>query len=242
MEVINWESFTQGPELRGDGIHIWRSWLSLDSHDLKRLRSYLTSDEQDRAARFRFDRDRNRYIVARGILRTVLGLYLQKPPESLRFRYGPRGKPSLDLVASPQSLEFNLSHSDDLALFAIGWNRNLGVDVEQIRPNFGGEEIAQRYFSAAEAQALVQLPVEDRPAGFFKCWTRKEAYIKASGEGLQIPFDSFDVSPALGVSESSPGGADPRWRMWAFSPAPNYAAALVSDGWPSELSFFHWNP
>jgi 4'-phosphopantetheinyl transferase len=229
-------------EKLGAEIHVWHAALDRDERDLARLQSTLSADEKARADRFRFAKDKNHYTVARGLLRELLGKYLQEAPVSLEFSYGPHGKPALAGKNASNGISFNLSHSFGLAVYAFAKERNLGIDVERVQAESAGDDIARRFFSPREVSDLRALPAEARTEAFFLCWTRKEAYIKASGEGLQIPFDSFDVSPALGVSESSPGGADPRWRMWAFSPAPNYAAALVSDGWPSELSFFHWNP
>src|SRR6185312_3642180 len=132
-----------------------------------------------RAARFRFDRDRDRFITARGTLRMLLARYLRKQPKDLQFLLGREGKPALVPESAGETLSFNLSHSQDVAVFAFGWHRNIGVDVERVRPDVEYEDIARHHFSAGEIQSLASLPRQKRVEGFFLCWTRKEAYIKA---------------------------------------------------------------
>jgi 4'-phosphopantetheinyl transferase len=202
------------------------------------LESALSPDEMARADRFHFVNDRNRFVVARGLLRELLGNYLQQNPASLSFSYGQHGKPSLSGEYAASELCFNLSHSAGLAVYAIARGRNLGIDVEHIRPESAGDEIAERYFSAREASDLRTLPPEAKVEGFFHCWTRKEAYLKATGMGLQIPLESFAVSLLPEMPAKFVEGVDPRWHLAAYHPADRYVAAVVYDGAPSSIQYF----
>jgi 4'-phosphopantetheinyl transferase len=242
--TIEWSSPAAAPVLASSEIHVWRASLSTDEPTLRRLEATLADQEKARAARFIFERDRDRYIAARGILRDLLGKYLRCAPQSIEFVYGPHGKPALAPAASRPAICFNLSHSHGLAVAAIGHEREVGIDVELIRPEFAGEEIARRYFSAKEIDELSGLPAELRTEGFFLCWTRKEAYIKARGNGLQIPLDSFDVSLSPGRPATLCSVDEPRWGIESFIPSlasePNYAAAVVAEGKDWTARYFAW--
>ena len=230
---------SQSPSLlRPNEIHIWRSHLTVDVSSQSLLHSYLNEEENKRAARFRSGCDRARFIAARGTLRALLACYLRKRPEDLQFVFGWEGKPALAPEPAGETLSFNLSHSQDIAIFAFGRNRNIGVDVERIRPDVDCENIAHHYFSAGEMRSLAGLMRQKRLEGFFLCWTRKEAYIKACGEGLQIPLDSFDVNLEPGNPAHFLGGVDPSWRISGFMADDDYPAALVYDGPPADLQFF----
>ena len=221
-----------------DEVHVWHAALDRDLNSLSRLESTLSPEEKARADRFHFANDRNRFVAARGLLRELLGKYLQQTPASLEFSYGKYGKPSLSGENLSSALFFNLSHSAGLAVYAIARERNLGVDVEHIRPEFGGEDIAKRYFSAREVSDLRTLPTEARAEGFFNCWTRKEAYLKATGMGLQIPLGSFAVSLLPEIPAQFLEGVEPRWHLAAYHPAKGYVAAVVYDGAPCPIQYF----
>src|SRR5262249_12645966 len=150
--------------------------------------------EEQRMRRFRFDEDRRRYLLGRGLLRLLLGHYLELTPDLLRFDYTPFGRPHLAAGLAPQLLEFNVSHSGELILIAVAAGRSLGIDVEQIRADVEVKAIAARFFSPSEQEALGRLAEGQQVEAFFDCWTRKEAYIKAKGDGLSLPLDQFDVS------------------------------------------------
>src|SRR5277367_2823395 len=229
--TIEWSSPAATPGLADREIHVWRASLSTDEPTLRRLEATLADQEKARAARFIFERDRDRYIAARGIVRDLLGQYLRCAPQSIEFVYGPHGKPALAGAALRPAICFNLSHSHGLAVAAIGREREVGIDVELIRPAFAGQEIARRYFSAKEIAELIGLPAELRAEGFFLCWTRKEAYIKAKGDGLYIPLDSFDVSLTPGKPATLSSVDASHWSIEAFNssvlPDPSYAAAVV---------------
>ncbi|HEX8127503.1 MAG TPA: 4'-phosphopantetheinyl transferase superfamily protein [Pyrinomonadaceae bacterium] len=216
-------------------VHLWRASLVQTPDALDRLQATLAPDESAKAARYHFRRDRDHYIAARGLLRRLLGLYLARPPESLQFTYGAYGKPSLAGASGTQDLRFNLSHSHELALYAFARGREVGVDLEQVRAEFAGDDIAARFFSAREVCMLQTLPAEARTHAFFNCWTRKEAYIKARGEGLSHPLDEFDVSLIPGEPAALLGTrGDPseltRWSLHSLDVGEAYAAAVVIQG------------
>jgi 4'-phosphopantetheinyl transferase len=181
--------------LRADEVHVWRADLDAAAAVVERLRPLLALDERDRADRFHFERDRSRYIVGRGTLRILLGRYLSIAPERVRFAYGPNQKPRL-AGGGPW---FNLSHSGPIALLAFTTAGEIGIDIELAAADFSRERIAERFFSPAEVAVLRSLPQAAQPLAFLTCWTRKEAFIKARGDGLSLPLDSFDVSLAPGV-------------------------------------------
>jgi 4'-phosphopantetheinyl transferase len=219
------------------GVDLWRASLAVAPEVLGRLRRHLDETERTRAGRFVFEHDANHFIAARGILRELLARYLKCSPAEPEFEYGPRGKPML----RPRSarLRFNLSHSHGMAAYAFACDRELGIDIELIKPDFGGQEIAQRYFSTCEVAELTALPAEERVQAFFLCWTRKEAYIKAVGGGLEIPLKSFSVSLTPGRPGELRSGDASRWELHSFQPAPDYAGALVAEG--EGLSIRYWD-
>jgi 4'-phosphopantetheinyl transferase len=222
----------------GDEIHVWHAALDREEKVLGRLESRLSQEEKARADRFHFVNDRNRFVAARGLLRELLGKYLHQAPTGLEFSYGEHGKPSLSGGNASSGLCFNLSHSAGLVVYAIAKERNLGIDVEHVRPESAGDDIAERYFSSREVSDLRTLPPEARVEGFFHCWTRKEAYLKATGMGLQIPLDSFAVSLFPEKPAQFLGGVEPRWHLAAHDPAEGYVAAVVYDGAPCSLKYF----
>ncbi len=228
--------------LSGNEIHVWRARLDLDTQLLGRMRAILADDEQARAGRFHFDRDRNHFIACRGILRELLGSYLDGSPASLRFNYGAFGKPVLCAADSPSPIRFNVAHSNGLALLAFAPGCEIGIDLESIRADFAGDEIAQHYFSKKELTELRALPETMRTEGFFQCWTRKEAYIKARGLGLQIPLQSFSVSLTPGRAERLESEDASRWMLRSVDVGPNFAGAIVGEGHEWQLRFWDWTP
>jgi 4'-phosphopantetheinyl transferase len=227
------ETFRPGTVERDDAIEIVVAGLALEPAAVRASASLLSAAERERARRFAFGRDARRFIVGRGRLRQLLGARLGVPPESVELVYGARGKPAL-ANSGRNSLRFNLSHRDDLAVYALSWGCDVGIDVEAIRPLPDADAIAARFFSRPEHAAYRALEPRDRPLGFFQCWTRKEAFIKALGEGLSHPLDSFDVSLAPGAPaellrvEAVPGD-DRGWRLASFFPAAGFVAAVVAE-------------
>jgi 4'-phosphopantetheinyl transferase len=229
-DPVIWSAPPQKLDLPECELHIWRANLDLEPEVLDRISSTLDNDEKARAARFHFARDRDHFTACRGILRELLGEYLGSSPASIEFSYGEFGKPAHRPRDSRPCIGFNVSHSSGLAVLAFARNCEIGIDLEPISPEFAGVEIAKRYFSARELAEMIALPAELRPEGFSLCWTRKEAYVKARGLGLQIPLDSFSVSltpnrPVLLQSVDSQ-----RWSLRSFKPAPDFVAALVHEG------------
>jgi 4'-phosphopantetheinyl transferase len=192
----------------------------------------LSADEHERASRFVFDRHRHAYIVARGILRLILGRALQIPPQDVRFVYGCKGKP---MLAAQSPIRFNLSHSGSVVVYALTARREIGIDVEHIRPVHDMDTLARYSFSSAENNVFVNLPESQRQEAFFNCWTRKEAYIKALGDGLSYSLQDFDVTlrpgePAKLLRVTSKSEEIGRWSFYAFRPAENYVGALAVEG------------
>ncbi len=230
----------------GDGeVHVWQAGLELVASEIQSLFDLLSADERDRAARFHFPRDRNRFIIARGRLRSLLSRYLGVAPNQLEFDYSPYGKPALSEGCGGGSLRFNLSHSHKLALYVVARHREVGIDVEYRRADLADEEIARRFFSPREVSTLLALPAEMRLEAFFNCWTRKEAYIKARGEGLSLPLDQFDVTLAPGEAAAlirtlgDPQEAS-RWSLAQIFPGPGYSAALAVEGQLGEIKYWRW--
>lgn len=243
--VSPWSSPPKTLRLDSDEVHVWRAALDLEAPRIQCLEQTLSIEERTRAERFHFQKDREHFMVARGLLRTILGRYLEMEPSQLRFCYGPYGKPSLARGSGSDGLRFNVSHSHGLALYAITLGQELGVDVEWIRPDFANEQIAERFFSPREIAALRALPTNMRLNGFFNCWTRKEAYIKARGEGLTLPLDQFDVSLTPGETAAllrSNGHAKEvsRWSLFELAPGPGYVAALAVEGHNWRLKCWRW--
>ncbi len=229
-----------------DEIHIWRASLNQPEPATQGLFNLLNQDEREKAARFHFQKDRNHFTVARGALRVILGRYLNRPPQELRFRYNAYGKPALESEPGFNDLRFNISHSRGLALCAIACGCEVGVDVEWIRADLAGEEMIARSFSDQEAEAIRALPAELRTQAFFDCWTRKEAFIKAVGEGLSYPLDQFTVTVIPGQPAgllSARGGAQEasRWSLAALNCGPGYAAALAVEGPPRMLRGYDYD-
>ena len=220
--------------LASDEVHIWQRQLRCDRHVIQTLEGVLDSDELARAARFRFPSKRDEFIVSRGTLRWLLGRYMNCLPEELRFTYSQYGRPQLDGPSLGEGVEFNLSHSGDVIVLAFARACRIGIDVEQVRTDFGTAEIAERFFSLAEREALCKLPVEQRHAAFFTCWTRKEAFIKALGEGLSHPLDQFDVSlnpgqPAALLATRPDADDTRRWSLRDIRVPAGYAGALAAE-------------
>lgn len=221
-------------------VHVWRLDLDLPSAVVNQLREILNADEIARASRFQFEKDCSRFIAARGLLRTILGRYLNVDPQILRFGYGKQGKPFL---LDYSVLRFNLSHSAGMALIAVTLNREAGIDLEHIRPEFATETIAEQFFSTQETATLRALPTDVQPEAFFNCWTRKEAYLKARSDGLSFPLDQFSVSlipgePAALLSFPTEPDEIARWSITHLNPGSGYVGALVVEGQGLRLRSF----
>jgi 4'-phosphopantetheinyl transferase len=221
--------------LSSNEIHVWCIDLDLPAHRIQQLAQNLSPDERKRADRFHFDRHRRRFTVARGFLRSILGRYLSIDPGRLEFAYSERGKPTLAPAVPAETLCFNLSHSHEMALYAVTHNRSIGIDIEHIRSNRDVAQLAKRYFSLREYEVISSLRPDQREEGFYNGWTRKEAYLKATGEGL-AGLEEIEVSlapgkPAALLSIKENRQEAGRWSVFHLTPpVKGYAAALVVKG------------
>jgi 4'-phosphopantetheinyl transferase len=227
---LSWDPGPDAPDLPADAVHVWRIDLARPEEDVARLAATLAADERARAQRFHFEVHRRRFTVARAGLRAVLGRYLRCPAADVRFRYGNHGKPAL--AGEAGDLRFNLSHSADGALVAVTLGADLGVDLEQLRALTDLEGLARRFFAAGEVTDLLAVPAAERGAAFFRCWTRKEAYIKAVGLGLACPLDRFRVSlePGAGTRLMEIDGSAAAAAAWALTdlrPWPGYVGCVA---------------
>jgi len=234
-------------DLRADVLHVWRVFLRAEAQRLEPYAATLSEDEQSRAQRYRFERDRNDFVAGRGVLRSLLGRYLGLVPEQIRFVYGNRGKPALaPELKTP--LRFNVSHSDGLLLCVVTANRAVGVDVERVRWLPDLEEVAGCVFCPHELAVLRGLVErQEKQQAFFRCWTRKEAYIKADGEGFSLPVQQIEVSIAPGkpaelVRRAGRGAEARRWSLRDFDPAPGYVGAVAAEGHGWQVRCWNWQP
>jgi 4'-phosphopantetheinyl transferase len=241
-DIRQWQQSTAAPPLTSDAVHVWLVALDAPQPVVTALRGNLSPDELDRAGRFVFERHQNRFIVGRACLRILLGGYVGTSPRELEFHYGPCGKPELAGKVGQDGVHFNLAHSKGTALLGVTSNREIGIDVEHWRSMTDGKDIAERFFAPAEIEQLDSLQPEHWQAGFFACWTRKEAYIKARGEGLSIPLNEFAITVqsdnrvAILHSEIDPNDVD-RWSVEELLAAPECSGAVVVEGlgWSLQL-------
>ncbi len=213
-------------------LHIWRFYLNQASSQIQELAQLLSPEEQQRAKRFHFPKDSFRFTACRGMLRKILGTYLEVEPKQLQFSYEERGKPYLE----GEQLHFNLSHSGDLALYAVTKNLSVGIDVEKIKVNKPVEEIAQRFFSKREQEIIKQLPIKEKKLAFYRAWTRKEAYLKATGEGLGGGLEEVEVSllpeePAQLINLDG-------WFLEDIQLEGDYFGAVAVDGEVKKINYF----
>lgn len=232
--------------LNAGEVHLWRASLQPQAPVLERLNSFLSPPERLRAARFRFPKDQLRFTAARGILREILSRYTGRPPAELQFGYGPAGKPFLlDDNGAPSKLEFNLAHSHGLAFYGIALSAAVGVDVERIRDGLDVEKLSARFFAPAEAELLGSLPDPQRRLAFFRAWTRKEAFLKALGQGLRAGLASCEVSLEAGsddalLSYRGDALAPRRWRLQDVPVHPEYCAALAVENRHKPTCCWDW--
>ena len=233
-------------DLSRNVLHVWRISLDQEALCLEAYASTLSPEEHNRARRYRFDRDRRDFLVGRGFLRSLLGRYLGVAPERLRFVFGKRGKPAL-APSSGAWLRFNISHSGRMLLCALAADRELGVDIECIRFLPDLEEVARCVFSSAERAVLRGLSDPQRQQAFFRCWTRKEAYIKAQGDGFSLPVNEIEVSLAPGEPARLLRGIESprdtlRWSLRDLAPAPGYMGAVAAEGHGRQMHCWRWEP
>ena len=213
-------------------VHVWTASLGVSRSTLSEFASTLAPAELERAARFHFERDRHRFIAGRGLLRALLGRYLQEDPRALEFTYAPHGKPAVGGVFAGTGLEFNLAHCEELALIAITRTGALGVDLERVRKLDEAEALVDRFFSPRESAAFRALPEDQKPMAFFNLWTRKEAWLKATGEGIAHSLHRVEVSflpgePARLLRLPKDLQSGEPWELHDLAPAQGFAGALA---------------
>ena len=243
--ILAWPATAKVPLLPGGEVHVWRAALEVSPPELESFQDLLDGPERERAERFLRDEDRRRFIAAHGLLRTLLGRYLDAPPERLEFLTGLWGKPALRRKAGMDDVRFSVSHSEGLVLFAFARGREVGVDVECVQPDFRWEPIAKRFFLPGEVAALSALPDADRGAAFFSFWTCKEAYVKATGRGFSLPPDRVEIfwkpdhTPMV-LDVPSPAQAARRWALRSLPLGRRRAAAIAAEGDSWNLRLWQW--
>lgn len=240
-----WKPTSRVLPLTPGTIHIWQADLELSPKQINQLQTTLSLEEAQRAARFKFAHLQQRFIAAKGILRILLGKYLNKSPESILFSYGSHGKPELNTqLFQTSSLHFNQSDSMTFALYAFTKASPIGVDIERIREDIEALSLAERFFSPNETVALKnQSPQQQIPA-FFRIWTRKEAFIKAVGEGLSFPLHEFEVNldeesaKLLSIRASAEAAA--QWTLLTLNPGINYIGAVAVEAKINQIKLFNY--
>jgi 4'-phosphopantetheinyl transferase len=238
-----WIRAVAPPPLGARDVHVWRVDLDAGVAAGLALAPRLPDEERSRAARYRFARDRERFLAGRAALRGVLAEYLGRAPEDLTLGRGALGKPYL--LGRGGGLEFNLSHSEGCALLAVTRDRRVGVDVEGLRLGESGMDMARRFFAPAEVARLAATPEDARALTFVRCWTRKEAYVKARGDGLSLPLQQFQVPLAADATRALMASVDgpeevARWTLRELAPAPGYLGAVVVEGPIAALALLEW--
>lgn len=244
------EEFSQFPlppkSIAEHAVHVWKIALDASPHTLETLRTTLDSSELHRASRFRFRADERRFIIGRSALRIILSRYVAMAPNKITFVYNTYGKPELPNSPSTPAIHFNISHSGELALIGICHNRRVGIDVERLDRAVRIQAIADRYFSPEESEAIRSLPPEQQRLAFFRCWTAKEAYLKALGVGLYGSLNNLRTSICNGNTVSirrfvNGNRANGSWTLKPLDVGKNYVATLALEGANSQLSFHELN-
>jgi len=243
LEPSHWQPPPRDLSLAEQEIHMWRVPLDVPADAVAGLLEILSVEERARMQGYKFERDARHFGVSRARLRVILGGYTGMPPRDVHIDYLEHGKPALRLSSCPPPICFNASHSGGLSVVAVALGREVGVDIEKIRPFPEAESIAERFFTPGERDALRHLSVEDKEPGFFRCWTRKEAYIKARGSGLTFELNRFEVTvdgglpPRLCHVDGRMDEAQ-RWWMADVQPGPGYVGAVVADGASARLQLW----
>lgn len=232
------------PKLSHSEVHLWLADLDQPESRPGATMKGLSAGDRERARGFRFARDRDRFLAARAVLRAILARYLGVGPEGLRFRYGAAGKPELEGFDG-EGLQFNLAHSEGVALYAVARGRRVGVDLERLRRIPDAEQVGRVFLSRREMASLASMPREGRSRDLLRYWTAKEAYLKATGEGLSRSPEGVELSfvPGQGVrilSVDGDEGAASRWRLLEFSPEEGWLAALAVEGHDWRLGRWRW--
>lgn len=239
MEYINDSSF----KILKTELHVWFIKLHEISKSINYLKALLTEDEILKASKFRFQKDKNCSVISRGALRLLSGKYLNTNPKTITFKYGDYGKPDYNIETE---LKFNVSHSGNLAVIGFVLNNEIGIDIEQLKYDFEVMDIVDNYFSQHEIETLKKLPIEEQIKGFYRCWTRKESFIKAKAKGLSFPLDSFSVDiksdKKTELLETKWDKIEKDlWRLFSFSPMQNYIGAASVNSSIKSVKHFNFD-
>lgn len=223
-------------------VHVWLAMLNFSDQELAEFFALLSANEQARALRFHFPKDYQRFVAARGILRKLLGRYVNCKPQAIEFTYGSHGKP---MLANDPTIQFNVSHSQNVALYAFSNQYEVGIDIEAKDKLRKVEAIAQRFFSTQESAVIKNLSGDSKAEAFFNGWTRKEAFLKALGKGLSYPLKQVEVTmdpkePAKFLALDDPDLKIDDWSLYDLKPLPEFAAALVVKGTPNKIHTWRW--
>jgi 4'-phosphopantetheinyl transferase len=241
VKHINWQQLPINCKLDNDRVHLWRVNLQVAPEQITKFTEILSEDEKLRANSFKFVEHKNRFIVARGYLREIISYYLQISSQEIVFQYSDRGKPIIK-NSQNSNLQFNVSHSQDLALYAFTQNHLIGVDLEYLRNNVECAKIAQRFFTSTESQLINSLPQDKQPQTFFHFWTIKEAYLKATGEGLVGGLDTVEIT-IDSSDEVIIKAIDNNWFFSSFIPQDDFMATVAINIRATELTikYFTFN-
>ena len=238
---MTWRTSPADISLSESAVDVWLISLAQPSDVDGSFADVLSSAERERAARFKFDKHRRLYVNAHAALRSILSSYLKTARADLQFVNGINGKPSLAAEFAASGLQFNLSHSHEMALLGVTRRHEIGVDIERIKEDYGFDEVAERFFTAKEVSELRALPVHLQRQAFFKCWTSKEAFLKAKGTGLSGKLDEVEITLSdeqrVKIHASVPG-----WTLMELNPDGNYEAALVVEGDSLPVNCYRWDP
>lgn len=243
LPIVDWQLLSAPPpKSTQDEVHIWCADLNLNDTELEKLKQILDEAEQYRAERFKFSVHRRRFIAARGFLKKILSSYLQVPAEEIIFAYGKHGKPFLHQQFKID-LIFNNSASNDLALYAVTLDNEVGIDVEFENKTLDYKGLIERFFSAKENQVFQQLPEGQQKFAFFYGWVQKEAFVKAIGMGLSFGLNNFDVNldsskPAQLIAIDGNQQSAKKWQLTAFIPAANFVACVAVENPIKPLKYF----
>lgn len=241
IKESEWMLSTSIPVLEDHSTDVWRVVLPFKKNILASLQCHLSVDELSRMEKFHFEKHRNHFIVARGILRELLAGYLNQSPRNIVFSYTEYGRPYINNV----DLNFNLSHSDDCILYAITQNQRVGIDVEKLKAEIDYLSIAEEFFTKNEYAKLKNIPIEEQCLAFYRCWTRKEAYVKTMGQGLSYPLNQVEVS-LLTLEQAkiltALNSADTGLNLKEIIPLSNHVATLITEFEVPELRLWNWQP
>src|SRR5215203_1622304 len=245
-DELQWPRSVPGKMMSSDEVHVWRVFLDSPELEIESFLRILSVEELGRASRFHFEKDKKRFIVARGILRNILSHYLGICPQNILFEYTAQGKPSLASGGGEANLRFNLSHSNEVALYAISRCRNIGIDIERVQDDIAIDEISKKFYSHNEIGVLANINKNDRSRLFFQYWTRKEAILKGTGKGISFPMEQCDVSTISGRVLSPvilPGNNEESvcWYVQDLFPGHGYVAAIGADSDDCKILCWHYS-